>query len=371
MGNNQEQKSITLVLKRARPLGVNHVLKRTYKNKYTLKDILNILIVTLLVVGCAEKKSKSKELANSSKTIEYNGTASITQGIATTIAEDIYSCERGRKTDVGEITSIDGKKWTVPAQTNYTNNDFPFAADLFNSCEGKNYATTQEALSHFDDSKIMEIDEDGAVFTAYIFADNYFEMYVNGIAVGKDKVPFTQFNSSIVKFKVEKPFTIAMKLVDWEEHLGVGCEANRGKSFHAGDGGMVAVIKDEQNNIIATTNENWKAQTFYTAPIKDLNCVSEDGNYRYSKNCDVNGGQDGTSFYALHWEIPTDWVKTDFNDSNWPNATTYTNQTIGVDNKPSYTNFTSIFDDSENDAKFIWSTNVILDNEVLVRYTVN
>lgn len=337
-----------------------------------MKNILSLLLVVLLIVSCIENnsKSKSKELASNSQNIKYDGTASVTQGMAALISENIYSCERGRKTDIGEITSSDGKKWMVPAKTNYTNDGFPFAADLFNSCEGKYYATTKEALSDFNDSKIIEIDKDGEIFTAYIFADNYFEMYVNGIAVGKDKVPFTEFNSSIVKFKVQKPFTVAMKLVDWEEHLGVGCEANRGKSFHNGDGGMVAVIKDEQNKIIATTNENWKAQTFYTAPIKDLNCVSEEGNYRYSINCDTNGGQDGTSFYALHWELPDNWMKIDFDDSNWPNATTFSNKTIGVNNKPSYTNFTSIFDDTNEDAKFIWSTNVILDNEVLVRYTL-
>ena len=87
----------------------------------------------------------------------------------------------------------------------------------------------------------------------------------------------------MVRFKAKKPFTIAMKLVDWEEHLGVGCEVNNGKTFHAGDCVMVAVIKDAQNNIIATTDENWKAQTFYTSPIVDLGCVSEKGNYRFSK----------------------------------------------------------------------------------------
>ncbi|MHA7944209.1 hypothetical protein ACJOV8_014120 [Formosa sp. 3Alg 14/1] len=336
-----------------------------------MKHTFNLVIVALLMLGCADNKSKSKEIASRSEDFKYNGTASVTQGIATTITEDIYSCERGRKTDVGEITSTDGKTWTVPASTHYTNDDFPFSEDLFNSCEGNTYESVDEALSHFDDSKTVEIDEDGKVFTAFIFADNYFEMYVNGVPVGKDKVPFTQFNSSIVKFKVEKPFTIAMKLVDWEEHLGVGSEANRGKSFHSGDGGMVAVIKDEQNNIVATTNKTWKAQTFYTSPIKDLSCVSEDGNFRYSENCNTDGGQDGTAFYALHWELPNAWMNTDFDDSNWPNASTFTNETIGVDNKPSYTNFTSLFDDAEHDAEFIWSTNVILDNEVLVRYSVN
>ena len=75
--------------------------------------------------------------------------------------------------------------------------------------------------------------------------------------------------------------------------------------------------------------------------------------------------------YALHWKVPMDWYAPTFDDSSWPKATTYTNKVIGVDNKPSYTNFTDIFDDGTNDAEFIWSTNVVLDNEVIVRYTVN
>lgn len=337
-----------------------------------MKNSILLIVVMVLVASCAENKSKgiNSNTVETSVLSNYQGTASVTQGLATTTIEDIYKCNRGRKTDVGTITSSDGKKWIVPAQTNFQNDAFPFASDLHNSCNGNTSANAQEALAKLDGSDIMEIDADGSLFTAYIFGDNYFEMYVNGLAVGKDKVPFTQFNSSLVRFRAKKPFTIAMKLVDWEEHLGVGCEENRGKAYHAGDGGMVAVIKDEQNNIVATTDQNWKAQTFYTAPIKDLNCVEERGNIRYSKKCDDSGGQDGTSFFALHWEIPSSWMKTDFDDTDWPDATTLTNQTIGVDNKASYTNFTDIFDDPNSDAKFIWSTNVVLDNEVLVRYTV-
>ena len=338
-----------------------------------MKTIFPLLFIFFILLGCGEIKSKkaSNEVAENSKTASYEGTASVTQGIGKTIMEDIYTCDRGRKTDVGEIISTDGVKWTVPAKTHYSDTNFPFAPDLFNSCEGNTYSNAEEALSKIDAASVVEIDAEGELFTAYIFADNYFEMYVNGVPVGKDKVPFTQFNSSLVQFKVQKPFTIAMKLVDWEEHLGVGCEANRGKAFHAGDGGMVAVVKDAKNQVMATTNEKWKAQTFYTAPIVDLSCVLEDGAFRYSENCPSDVDQDGTSFYALHWELPDDWMKADFDDTSWPSATTYTNQTIGVDNKPSYTNFTAVFDNDENDAEFIWSTNVVLDNEVLVRYTVN
>ncbi|WP_339750533.1 hypothetical protein [Algoriphagus aquimarinus] len=336
-----------------------------------MKNQLLLLIIAAFAFACGNSTlKKGASVGENSPATNYKGTASITQGIATTTIENLYACDRGRKTDVGEITSTDNKKWVVPAQTNYSNDEFPFAADLFNSCEGKNYGSAEEALSHYDNADIVTIDDDGEVYTAYIFADNYFEMYVNGIPVGKDKVPFTEFNSSVIKFKAKKPFTVAMKLVDWEEHLGVGSEANRGKPFHSGDGGMVAVIKDAQNTIVATTNEEWKAQTYYTAPIMDLSCVSEEGNFRYSNNCSTDGGQDGSAFYALHWELPEQWMDTNFDDSNWPNASTYTNQIIGVDNKPSYTNFTSIFDASTNDAQFIWSTNVVLDNEVLVRYTV-
>ncbi len=129
-------------------------------------------------------------------------------------------------------------------------------------------------------------------------------------------------------------------------------------------------LKMRKINIVATTNEEWKAQTFYTAPIMDLSCVSEEGNYRYSSNCSTDGGQDASSVYALHWTLPEQWMQSNFDDSNWPNASTYSNETIGVDNKPSYTNFTSTFDAPQDDAQFIWSTNVVLDNEVLVRYTV-
>ena len=44
--------------------------------------------------------------------------------------------------------------------------------------------------------------------------------------------------------------------------------------------------------------------------------------------------------------------------------------TVGVDNKPSYTNFTNTFDNSATDASFTWSTNLLVDNVVLLRKQV-
>jgi hypothetical protein len=95
-------------------------------------------------------------------------------------------------------------------EVNYTNSSFPTAPDLYNP-DGNKYATSAAAVAAFDASKIVEIDTAGEVITGYVFADNYFELYVNGVAVGKDAIPFTDFNSHLVKFKVKRPFTIAMK----------------------------------------------------------------------------------------------------------------------------------------------------------------
>lgn len=301
---------------------------------------------------------------------QYNGTGSVTRGLATTASTNLYPCSGGRTTNVGTIVSTDSKVWTVPAMVNFTNASFPFASVLHNPCTGATYANQAAALAALDGTDVMTIDPSGELITAYIFADNYFEMYINGVAVGKDDVPFTQFNSNIVRFRVHRPFTIAMLLVDWEEHLGVGCEANNGVQYHMGDGGMVAVFQDSLNNVVAVTGPDWKAQTFYTSPILDLSCTTENGSKRLSNNCSTQGSNNGNEYYALHWDRPESWMSPLFDDSIFPQASTYSNSVVGVDNKPAYTNFTNIFDNPSRDAAFIWSTNLVLDNEVIVRYTV-
>jgi len=299
---------------------------------------------------------------------DYKGTGSVTQGTATTLTSNLLNCGNGRVSGVGSITSADGANtWTVPADNIYATGTH--APDLYNECTGTEYANS--AAINWTNVPFVDVDASGTEeITAYIFADNYFEMYVNGVLIGIDPVPFTPFNSNVVRFRVNKPYTIAVKLIDWEENLGLGTENNQGSAYHPGDGGFVAVFKDSSNNIVATTGNEWKAQTFYTAPIYQLSCMSESGTTRSSGSCTTEGTSDGSSAYGVHWMLPSDWANENFNDSDWPSVTTYTNTTIGVNNKASYTNFTNIFDDSSNDAEFIWSTNVVLDNLVIVRHTI-
>lgn len=293
--------------------------------------------------------------------------ATFTTGSATVINEGLIDCgARSRISPVGEIKADDGTLWTVPAPTNFA--DAPRAADMYNECGGEKYSS----LKGIDLKNVELMDAGGTEeFVAYIFADNYFELYVNGTLIAVDPVPFTPFNSNVVRFKAQRPVTLAVMAVDWEENVGLGSEKNRGSAFHPGDGGFVAHIKNAAGETIALTDNSWKAQTFYTAPLKDQSCLVVTGELRDSSRCDDSGVDDASSLSAAHWAVPDGWMMSDFDASNWPDATTYTNHTVGVDNKKSYTNFRDIFDTKGADAQFIWSTNLVLDNLVLLRKEID
>jgi hypothetical protein len=292
--------------------------------------------------------------------------AVFTTGLATTTNTGMIDCGgRARVSAVGEITSENDTVWTVPAATHF--DSARKATDLFNECGGDELSS----VSQLNLAKVPLLDAGGSEeFVAYIFADNYFELYVNGVLLAVDPVPFTPFNSNAVRFTAERPLTIAVMMVDWEENLGLGSENNRGTAFHPGDGGFVAHVQDANANTVAITDGNWRAQTFYTAPLKDRGCLVVDGQLRNSSACDEAGVDDGSGFSAAHWAIPENWMAPEFNDSLWPAAIVYSNDTVGVDNKTAFTNFADIFDAAGADAEFIWSSNLVLDNLVLLRTTV-
>ena len=247
----------------------------------------------------------------------------------------------------------------MPAKNQYQN--ATKAIDLYEQCA----KITPRAIDavDIDSVPVIEVDADGEIITGYLFADNYFELYINGKFIALDSVPFTPFNSSIVKFKVNKPYNISVKLVDWEENLGLGTERNRGKKYHAGDGGFIASFSDG-----TITNAEWQAQAYYTAPIYDLSCLTEKDGMRLSTSCSTEATNNGADAYAIHWKTPDNWQAEGFDYSHWPQATTYTEKTIGVDNKKAYMNFREKF--AGAGASFIWSSNVVLDNEVLLKYSV-
>lgn len=289
--------------------------------------------------------------------VAVEGGRSVTRGLAQTIVTNLLPGGQ-RVSAVGRLVGDDGVTWTVPAATQFGSG--PVASDLYNDVSGVRPAGYAEVdLSRVP---VVEVDPDGEVITGHLFADNYFELYVNGVLVAYDPVPFTPFNSCIVRFRAKRPITYAVRLVDWEENLGVGTELNGGNPDHAGDGGFMASFSDG-----TVTGRHWRAQTFYVAPLADPAQLVERADGTRDSSAAATAGLPAASAWAVHWPVPAGWMTRGFDDSAWPVAREYTEADIGVDNKPAYLRFPAQFGSSG--ARFIWSSNLVLDNEVLVRFT--
>jgi len=292
----------------------------------------------------------------------------ITQGLARTVTEDLIPCAVNqpemnvRKNPVGEIVAKDGTRLTVP-----TPNNFQTAAklpDLYNECAG----VTPKTLSEVDLNKvpIVELDKDGDVVTGFMIADNYFELYINGQLIGVDATPFTPFNSHLVRFRVKRPYTIAVLAQDWEDKLGLGMEVFRGNNWHSGDGGFVAKFSDG-----TVTNSTWKAQSFYIAPLQHPDDVVEYGSIHDTSHLGrihpmAKLPTCRELCLAIHYPIPDGWMARSFDDSKWPQAFEYLDEEVGITGVPGYWRYPEAF----IEARWIWTINLVFDNTVLLRKTV-
>ena len=334
-------------------------------NKKSLYISRIAVVVFLSLASCDNVTSTDKNITPP-VAAQINTTPSITKGRATENVSPLFECDvpGWRVTANGTITGDDGREWVVPAAALYSS--APKATDLFNECTG----VLMENADVLDVSTvpIVNIDADGEVITAYFFGDNYAEIFVNGKIIAVDPVPYWPFNTSAVRFKVKRPFIAGVKMIDWSENLGLGSELMRGVPYHTGDGGFVAIFKDDKGDVITTTDENWKVKPYYFAPLLDPSCVKPD---RTSTDCEVPPKAEAENAYGVHFAIPDDWATKDFNDADWKGATLYTNEDIGGSlNRPAYQNFTGLFDNPDNDAEFIWSQNLLQDNVVLARRTI-
>jgi hypothetical protein len=290
----------------------------------------------------------------------------ITQGLATQVIDNVFKCEtpvsNHRISAVGTITAKDDTVLTVPAKTDYQPG--PKLPDLFNECSKVTPRNFSEVK--IDEVPIVEIDKDGEVVTGFIIADNYFQLYVNGKLVGVDAVPYTPFNSSIARFRVKRPYTYAFLLVDWEEKLGLGMEKMPTNDWHAGDGGIFAKFSDG-----TVTDSSWKAQSFYIAPLTQPEDVVEKGAIhdttklgRVHPVAKVPPCKE--LCFAIHYPMPENWNQPGFDDKNWPRAYEYTDEDVGVTGLQGYWRYPEAF----LGARWIWTVNLVFDNLVLARKTV-
>lgn len=166
---------------------------------------------------------------------------------------------------------------------------------------------------------------------ANIYADNWFELYINGNLVAVDSISFIPHNVVSVDILPEYPMTIAVMAKD-------NADANTGLEYdnsQIGDGGFILKFSDG-----TVTNASWKAKSFFYGPI--------DG--------DLKNPQTRVE------TIPANWFAVDFDDSTWENATEHSEEAVGP-KEPFY----------QHDfagAKWIWTKDLALDNTVIFRTKV-
>ena len=189
-------------------------------------------------------------------------------------------------------------------------------------------------------------------FTAQVWADNWFALYVNGKKVGEDSVPITtvrSFNAETITFSATYPLTIALISKDYVEGES-GLEYIGTPRQQMGDGGFIAQFTDTTTgNIIATTSSAWKGLVTFRGPL-NTECV----------------GSTEPDTVCEHETLPEpdEWTSPTFNDSLWVAAREYSAAEVGP--KEGYDTVTWA-----PAAKLIWSDDLKVDNTILWRITVS
>jgi phosphatidylethanolamine-binding protein (PEBP) family uncharacterized protein len=185
-------------------------------------------------------------------------------------------------------------------------------------------------------------------FTADIWADNWFVLYVNGVKVAQDPVPITttkSFNKVSVVFNARYPLTIALMGRDYTENQS-GLEYIGTPQQQIGDAGIIAQIHEKTSGkLVAATSSAWSSYVTNRAPL-NADCVS-------SKQPLVD-----CKFLAK--ATPKNWTTSSFKETGWSRGVAYTEEEVGV--KEGYNEV-----DWDSRAKLIWSSSLTLDNTVLFR----
>jgi hypothetical protein len=189
-------------------------------------------------------------------------------------------------------------------------------------------------------------------FRAEVWADNWFAMSVNGVLVGEDSVPITtekSFNAETFTFTAAYPLTIAIEAKDFKQNDS-GLEYIGKPNQQMGDGGLIAQITDmATGKVVAVTNASWQTLVIHRAPLNQT-CV-KDANPE--KTC---------TFSSV--AAPSQWTTSAFDDTAWKPATIW--QAADVGPKDGYN--TIAWNPA---AKFVWGSDLFIDNTVLLRLKVN
>jgi uncharacterized protein (TIGR03437 family) len=171
----------------------------------------------------------------------------------------------------------------------------------------------------------------GDIVKLSFYSDNWSMVFINGKIVALNSIDFLPHNEVTVNVLPDYPMTIAVLAKD-------NADPNTGLEYsnsHIGDAGFILKMGDG-----TVSDATWKSKVFFKGPL----------------NSDLNHP---TVQYS---SIPANWYAPDFDDSSWSNATVYTSDRVKPDGTYVATDFTG--------ASFIWSENLVLDNTIILRTTV-
>jgi len=203
-------------------------------------------------------------------------------------------------------------------------------------------------LLSFNMSQAQAVTTKTLSFTAEVWADNWFALYVNGKKVGEDSVSVTtqkSFNSEIIKFTATYPLTIGFIAKDYVQSSS-GLEYIGMPNQQIGDGGLIFQITESiSKKLVGVSDNTWKSFVQNIAPLNE-DCAK-------SQNPDVDCKYQNKV-------ISSTWASSTFKDTSWVNAKVFSSTEVGP--KDGY------FDINWSpSAKFIWGDNLKLDNIVYFR----
>lgn len=164
-----------------------------------------------------------------------------------------------------------------------------------------------------------------------VYADNWFELYVNGRLVATDPTEFTPHDVVPVEFEATYPMTIAILAKDYADPK-TGLEYD---NTQIGDAGLLVRLSDR-----IVSGPSWRTFVVSHGPID-----------RDTKNPQLREQQ-----------VPAHWTQPTFDDSSWPTATVYTQARV----RPNPEDFAA---HDWSGAQFVWGPDLDLDNTVLFRAT--
>ncbi|WP_417258151.1 PEBP family protein [Celeribacter sp.] len=190
-------------------------------------------------------------------------------------------------------------------------------------------------------------------FTADVWADNWFEMRIDGVQVAEDSVPITterSFNAESFSFDAERPFVVGLVAKDFKAN-DTGLEYIGTPRQQMGDGGVILQILDAAGAPVAVSNDDWQCLVIHTAPL-DKSCETA---------TDPMAGEGACQFELS--DEPAGWDTAEFDASDWPHANVYSEREVSP--KDGYDKINWV-----EGAELIWGPDLEQSNTILCRLTV-